>query len=196
MRHRRRQERGDRGKRISPWRAALLAACLVVAGSGLRAAAEETAPSGSAPASNAWMTGGGPATAPTPAPGSLPPVAQAWAMPATVIHGGAIPAGWQPQPIPYQGLGADGKHGGDLGGQRQRRDAEPATADHVERRDRGDGETGGGSPGSDGRAHATSAGDANGTLHVLEVPANMRRKITNEKGLFVAFLEREERRVA
>ncbi len=41
-----------------------------------------------------------------------------------------------------------------------------------------------------------SAGDANGTLHVLEVPANMRRKITNEKGLFVAFLEREERRVA
>ena len=109
MRHRRRQERGDRGKGISPWRAALLAACLVVAGSGLRAAAEETAPSGSAPASNAWMTGGGPATAPTPAPGSLPPVAQAWAMPATVIHGGAIPAGWQPQPIPYQGVGADGK---------------------------------------------------------------------------------------
>jgi hypothetical protein len=31
---------------------------------------------------------------------------------------------------------------------------------------------------------------------VLEVPANMRRKITNEKGLFLAFLEREERRVA
>jgi hypothetical protein len=31
---------------------------------------------------------------------------------------------------------------------------------------------------------------------VLEVPANMRRKIANEKGLFLAFLEREERRVA
>jgi hypothetical protein len=43
---------------------------------------------------------------------------------------------------------------------------------------------------------AVSAGDASGTLHVLEVPANMRRKITNEKGLFLAFLEREERRVA
>jgi hypothetical protein len=41
-----------------------------------------------------------------------------------------------------------------------------------------------------------SAGDASGTLHVLEVPANMRRKIANEKGLFLAFLEREERRVA
>jgi hypothetical protein len=43
---------------------------------------------------------------------------------------------------------------------------------------------------------AVSAGDASGTLHVLEVPANMRRKINNEKGLFAGFLEREERRVA
>lgn len=47
-----------------------------------------------------------------------------------------------------------------------------------------------------GNQQLISAGDASGTLHVLEVPANMRRKITNEKGLFLAFLEREERRVA
>jgi len=46
-----------------------------------------------------------------------------------------------------------------------------------------------------GNQQLVSAGDASGTLHVLEVPANMRRKITNEKGLFLAFLEREERRV-
>ncbi|MFM8633564.1 MAG: thermonuclease family protein [Planctomycetia bacterium] len=44
-----------------------------------------------------------------PAAGSAVPYWQAPALPATVIHGGAIPAGWSPQAVPYQGIGADGK---------------------------------------------------------------------------------------
>ena len=61
-----------------------------------------------------WATGGAPATpadtggktltAPAPIP-----VSQAYALPTAVIQGGAIPPGWQPQAIPYQAIGADGK---------------------------------------------------------------------------------------
>jgi len=68
--------------------------------------AQAPAPAAAAPAGNPWASGGGPTAA---GPAAPVPVAQAYAMPATVVHGGAIPAGWQPQPIPYQGIGADGR---------------------------------------------------------------------------------------
>ncbi len=38
-----------------------------------------------------------------------PPYWQAPALPTAVIPGGSIPAGWTPQPVPYQGIGPDGK---------------------------------------------------------------------------------------
>jgi endonuclease YncB( thermonuclease family) len=60
-----------------------------------------------------------PATAPatTAAPGgvpaSVPPGVPAYwqapALPTAVIQGGVIPPGWQPQAVPYQGVGPDGK---------------------------------------------------------------------------------------
>lgn len=37
------------------------------------------------------------------------PYWQAPALPSAVIQGGAIPAGWQPQAVPYQGVGPDGR---------------------------------------------------------------------------------------
>jgi endonuclease YncB( thermonuclease family) len=37
------------------------------------------------------------------------PYWQAPALPAAVIQGGSIPSGWQPQAVPYQGIGPDGK---------------------------------------------------------------------------------------
>lgn len=37
------------------------------------------------------------------------PYWQAPALPTAVIQGGAIPAGWQPQAVPYQGVGPDGR---------------------------------------------------------------------------------------
>ncbi|MFM8414393.1 MAG: thermonuclease family protein [Planctomycetota bacterium] len=49
----------------------------------------------------------------TPAAPAGPPPApaywQAQALPQAVIQGGAIPPGWQPQAIPYQGIGPDGQ---------------------------------------------------------------------------------------
>ena len=37
------------------------------------------------------------------------PLAQATPWPGYVIQGGAIPQGWQPQPVPYQSIGPDGR---------------------------------------------------------------------------------------
>jgi hypothetical protein len=37
------------------------------------------------------------------------PYWQAPAVPAAVVNGGAIPAGWQPQAVPYHGIGPDGR---------------------------------------------------------------------------------------
>jgi len=42
-------------------------------------------------------------------PGGAIPYWQAPALPSAVIQGGAIPPGWTPQPVPYQGIGPDGK---------------------------------------------------------------------------------------
>lgn len=45
----------------------------------------------------------------TAAPSGPPPYWQAPALPSAIIPGGAIPSGWTPQPVPYQGIGPDGK---------------------------------------------------------------------------------------
>lgn len=45
----------------------------------------------------------------TGAPAAPPPYWQAPALPSAVIPGGAIPSGWTPQPVPYQGIGPDGR---------------------------------------------------------------------------------------
>jgi endonuclease YncB( thermonuclease family) len=67
---------------------------------------------------SAWSTGGGSGTAkPTdpdgkPAAAAASPAAAYWQappLPAAVIQGGTIPPGWQPQAIPYQGVGPDGR---------------------------------------------------------------------------------------
>lgn len=97
--------RGGSGRFPSPaglWLVSAMAACALAPG-GRPGLADQPSPA----APNAWAAGGGPPTAPPNA--AAVPLAQAWAMPGTVIHGGAIPAGWQPQPIPYQGIGADGR---------------------------------------------------------------------------------------
>jgi micrococcal nuclease len=67
---------------------------------------------------SAWASGGTSTTAqpgdkdgkPTggPAPGAVP-FWQAPALPSAVVQGGAIPPGWQPQAVPYQGIGPDGR---------------------------------------------------------------------------------------
>lgn len=114
MRHPERHSRTGSGRErgIRPARHPVPRLLAIVAWCGFagaaRAADGPAAPV-AAPA-NAWATGGGPATAPASAGVSAAaPVGQAYAMPGTVIRGGAIPPGWQPQPIPYSGLGPDGR---------------------------------------------------------------------------------------
>ncbi len=61
-------------------------------------------------AANAWATGGVSGTSTLAGTGSNAlPYWQAPALPSAVIQGGAIPAGWAPQPVPYQGVGPDGR---------------------------------------------------------------------------------------
>jgi len=85
-----------------------VATCVPLAGTALA-----QAPSDEAKVS-AWATGGTSATAKPgdiggpPASGVLP-YWQAPAVPQAVVQGGAIPPGWQPQAIPYHGIGPDGK---------------------------------------------------------------------------------------
>ncbi len=43
------------------------------------------------------------------AAGGVPAYWQAPALPTAVIQGGTIPPGWQPQAVPYQGIGPDGR---------------------------------------------------------------------------------------
>ena len=77
---------------------------------------------GQSPATSAWATGGATATAkptdtdgkPAPAGNAATPAAaipfwQATAVPGHVIQMGTMPAGWQPQAVPYQGIGPDGR---------------------------------------------------------------------------------------
>jgi endonuclease YncB( thermonuclease family) len=65
----------------------------------------------------AWVSASAHAQPPGDPPGppaasgsaAIVPYWQASAAPQTVIQGGAIPPGWQPQAIPYQGIGPDGR---------------------------------------------------------------------------------------
>ena len=94
-----------------------LMARLVCAGAVLATAGEGRAQQpGVDPAASAWATGGVSATAAPGAtdgkaggPSGTPRYWEVPPLPAAVIQGGAIPAGWQPQPIPYQGVGPDGR---------------------------------------------------------------------------------------
>jgi len=72
---------------------------LAVSAVAMTAHADEGDPAGS----SAQPSAGQP---PLPGP---PPYWQAPALPAAVIQGGAIPPGWQPQAVPYQGIGPDGQ---------------------------------------------------------------------------------------
>jgi micrococcal nuclease len=50
-----------------------------------------------------------PAAAPPNAAAGVPAFWQAPALPTAVVQGGVIPPGWQPQAVPYQGIGPDGQ---------------------------------------------------------------------------------------
>lgn len=50
-----------------------------------------------------------PSTAPATATANPPAYWQVPPLPTAVIQGGAIPPGWQPQAVPYQGVGPDGR---------------------------------------------------------------------------------------
>jgi endonuclease YncB( thermonuclease family) len=107
---------------IRPWIGRLgIAVWWLVLGAAVSAAADPTAnppleeSAGKAPGDTVspWTTGGAPASARADgtggAIGGAAAVSQAMAAPGTVIQGGAIPPGWQPQAIPYQAPGPDGK---------------------------------------------------------------------------------------
>ena len=85
-----------------------LVAVVILCAAGRDVAAQsQAATAPSTQAVNAWATGGVSGTA---APGSGPlPYWQAPPLPTAVIQGGAIPAGWTPQAVPYQGVGPDGR---------------------------------------------------------------------------------------
>lgn len=78
------------------WRATVVVVSASVAWAGVVSADEAT----SKPASAAVT----PASPPPP-----PAYWQAQALPQAVIQGGTIPPGWQPQAVPYQGVGPDGQ---------------------------------------------------------------------------------------
>lgn len=62
-----------------------------------------------ADAKSAMVASGSPDGKPPAAQAGQPPVMQATPWPGYVIQGGAIPQGWQPQAVPYQVMGADGR---------------------------------------------------------------------------------------
>lgn len=86
------KRRGD-GERVEWLRGRFAVAMLVISGLRVANGAEDPA-AGSAAAG---------AAAAAPAYWQVPP------LPTAVIQGGAIPPGWQPQAMPYQGVGPDGR---------------------------------------------------------------------------------------
>ncbi len=90
------RERWACGVRLGAW--ALVCATVIAGGAGA-AVGQPPAASGTAtPPTTAGVTNGG-----------AIPFWQAPALPSAVIQGGAIPPGWTPQAIPYQGIGPDGR---------------------------------------------------------------------------------------
>jgi endonuclease YncB( thermonuclease family) len=83
-----------------------LGAALLICACALPARAEPpTGPASTSPA--AWAAGG---AAPNAGAGSgALPYWQAPPLPSAVIQGGTIPPQWTPQPVPYQGIGPDGR---------------------------------------------------------------------------------------
>lgn len=103
-----RQERFQRLRSLRQ-RCAIVLCCAVVACAacaGFGADASTVSP---------WATGGAKVAAGStdgkagPSQATAVPVAQATPWPSYVIQGGAIPQGWQPQPVPYQSIGPDGR---------------------------------------------------------------------------------------
>ena len=85
-----------------------LVAVVILCAAGRDASAQS--PGATTPATqgvNAWASGGVSGTA--AAGGGSHPYWQAPALPSAVIQGGAIPTGWTPQAVPYQGVGPDGR---------------------------------------------------------------------------------------
>jgi micrococcal nuclease len=101
---------------LCAWGAGLVVALATMFGPA--AAAQAQAPAAEQAKVSAWASGGTSTTAQPgdkdgkpsggPAPGAVP-FWQAPALPSAVVQGGAIPPGWQPQAVPYQGIGPDGR---------------------------------------------------------------------------------------
>jgi endonuclease YncB( thermonuclease family) len=114
-----RQGSHRRGSTCARWRVLRPLVALGVTAALMPGIAGPGRASGQSPATSAWATGGATASAkPTdtdgkPAAAANPATAipfwQATAAPGQVIQMGAIPAGWQPQAVPYQGIGPDGR---------------------------------------------------------------------------------------
>ena len=85
------------------WLRGLAAAVVCACPAAVRA--EPTAAAASASPA-AWAGG---ATAPGAAGSGTLPYWQAPPLPSAVIQGGTIPPNWTPQPVPYQGIGPDGR---------------------------------------------------------------------------------------
>ena len=96
---------GRRQRRLYPWVRLVAVGILCAAGR------DGSAQSPSATtAVSPWATGGVSGTTSAGSNGTGPlPYWQAPALPAAVIQGGTIPAGWTPQAVPYQGIGPDGR---------------------------------------------------------------------------------------
>lgn len=88
-----------------PGAPSLLGVAVALLCAGLATARAEPTTGGGSTSPAAWAGG----TA-APAAGSGPlPYWQAPALPSAVIQGGTIPPNWSPQPVPYQGIGPDGR---------------------------------------------------------------------------------------
>ncbi|MEI6240222.1 MAG: thermonuclease family protein [Planctomycetia bacterium] len=103
-----RQERFRGTEFLRSNRAVVLGCALIVGGARACLAAD-------AGTVSPWATGGAKVAAGStdgkagPPQATAVPVAQATPWPGYVIQGGAIPQGWQPQPVPYQSIGPDGR---------------------------------------------------------------------------------------
>ena len=89
--------------------------CVIVLCCAVVACGDRTGLAADASTVSPWATGGAKVAAGStdgkagPPQATAVPLAQATPWPGYVIQGGAIPQGWQPQPVPYQSIGPDGR---------------------------------------------------------------------------------------
>ena len=89
--------------------------CVIVLCCAVVACGDRTGFAADASTVSPWATGGAKVAAGStdgkagPTQATAVPLAQATPWPGYVIQGGAIPQGWQPQPVPYQSIGPDGR---------------------------------------------------------------------------------------